>query len=55
MTGECLNLSKVLSKLKHATEAPPPPPVRKASVIPTGYRTLKKEPMKERMGDILVF
>lgn len=51
--AECLNLAKVLGKMKLATEAPPPPQVRKATVVPTGHRAPKQEPTDEEVGDIL--
>lgn len=34
-TGECLNVAKVLGKTKPTDEAPPPPPIRKVTGIPT--------------------
>lgn len=52
-THECLNLEKVLGKMKPVAEAPPAPPVRRETFIPTGHRTPKQEPVEEVVGDIL--
>lgn len=40
-TDKCMDLAKVLGKMKPTVEAPPPPPVRKVAVIPTGHRAPK--------------